>query len=109
MMHGTRSKRITDTVRFHHHNAVLLQVTLADCITKATQELQSAIQDTPKKTPTYGEAVQRLRQVFEVAAKRTKSNAAPPNNTQQGTTQSVAPNQLPVNNTPSPPTKSSIP
>eukprot|EP00957_Ditylum_brightwellii_P184763 14072868-Ditylum_brightwellii.AAC.1 len=25
MMHSTGAKRVTDTVRFHHHNAVLLQ------------------------------------------------------------------------------------
>eukprot|EP00957_Ditylum_brightwellii_P136404 10403473-Ditylum_brightwellii.AAC.1 len=110
MMHGTGAKQVTNTVRFHHHNAVLPQVTQKDRITKATLELQSAIQDTPKNAPpTYVEAVQRLRQVFEAAAKGTKSNAAPPNNSQQSTTQSVAPNQPPVNNTPSPPTKSSIP
>eukprot|EP00957_Ditylum_brightwellii_P100138 7631134-Ditylum_brightwellii.AAC.1 len=79
MMHSTGAKRVTDIVRFHHHNAVLPQVTQADCITKATQELQAAMHKTPKNAPpTYVEAVQCLCKVFEAEAKRTKSTAAPP-------------------------------
>eukprot|EP00957_Ditylum_brightwellii_P121507 9267116-Ditylum_brightwellii.AAC.1 len=62
MMHSTKAKRVTDTVWFHHHKVVLPQVTQADHITKATQELQAAMHDTPKNAPpTYVEAVQRLR------------------------------------------------
>eukprot|EP00957_Ditylum_brightwellii_P177252 13502995-Ditylum_brightwellii.AAC.1 len=60
--HSTGAKQVTDTVRFHHHNAVLPQVTQADRITKATRELQAVMHDTPKNAPpTYVEAVQRLR------------------------------------------------
>eukprot|EP00957_Ditylum_brightwellii_P052873 4008859-Ditylum_brightwellii.AAC.1 len=94
MMHGTGAKRVTDTVRFHHHNAVLLQVTQVNCITKVTQELQAAMHDTQKNAPpTYVEAVQRLCKVFEAAAKRTKITTAPPNKSQQVLTQEIIPTQ----------------
>eukprot|EP00957_Ditylum_brightwellii_P107110 8172250-Ditylum_brightwellii.AAC.1 len=94
-MHGTVAKQVTDIIQFHHHNAVLLQVTQADCITKATQELQAAIHNTPKNAPpAYVEAVQRLHKVFEAAAKRTKNNAASPNKSQQVLTQGITPTQL---------------
>eukprot|EP00957_Ditylum_brightwellii_P054064 4095296-Ditylum_brightwellii.AAC.1 len=90
-------------------NESLTRSTQADRITKATQKLQATIHDTPKNAPpTYVEAVQRLRKVFEAAAKRTKNNAAPPNKSQQVITQEVTPTQPLVYNTPSPPTKSSI-
>eukprot|EP00957_Ditylum_brightwellii_P125605 9573707-Ditylum_brightwellii.AAC.1 len=110
MMHSTGVKRVTDTVRFHHHKAVLPQVIQADHITKATRELQAAMHDTPKNAPpTYVEAVQCLCKVFETAAKRTENTTAPPLKHQRVRMREIKPTQQQLCNTPLPKPKSSIP
>eukprot|EP00957_Ditylum_brightwellii_P185939 14155823-Ditylum_brightwellii.AAC.1 len=43
MMKSIGAKHIIDTVRFHHHNIVMLKVTQADLIFKATGDLDKAI------------------------------------------------------------------
>eukprot|EP00957_Ditylum_brightwellii_P125887 9596136-Ditylum_brightwellii.AAC.1 len=65
--------------------------------------------DTPKNAPpTYVEAVQRLRKVFESAAKRTKNTTAPPLKHQQVRMQEIKPAHQQLCNTPFPKPKPSI-
>eukprot|EP00957_Ditylum_brightwellii_P039105 2956652-Ditylum_brightwellii.AAC.1 len=60
-MESTGAKRITDTINFHHHKVVLPQITQAECILKAMQELNRAISDVDKDAPLdYIDAVRKL-------------------------------------------------
>eukprot|EP00957_Ditylum_brightwellii_P037346 2826709-Ditylum_brightwellii.AAC.1 len=54
IMEPTRARRITNTVKFHHHKVVLPTMTQADHILKATKELNEAISEVPNNaSPTY--------------------------------------------------------
>eukprot|EP00957_Ditylum_brightwellii_P178870 13624768-Ditylum_brightwellii.AAC.1 len=65
MMKSTGAKRITDTVHFHHHNVVMLTVTQADQILKATKDLNEAIRGIQRDAPPdYVDAVDKLRRVL---------------------------------------------
>ena len=66
--------------------------------------------DTPKNAPpTYVEAVQRLRKVFETAAAWKENTTAPPLKHQQVRMQEIRPAQQQLCNTPLPKPQSSIP
>eukprot|EP00957_Ditylum_brightwellii_P109371 8343121-Ditylum_brightwellii.AAC.1 len=63
-MKQTTAQRITDTVRFQHHNVKLPKVTPAERIEKAVRELTNAVKANPTEgLANYIEAVQRLRAV----------------------------------------------
>ena len=48
---STGAERITDTIKFQHHNVKVPQLTAADIITSAARELQHAIKQQPTKAP----------------------------------------------------------
>jgi len=65
VMADTMASRISDTVRFQHHNIATPKVTAADRIVKATQNLELAIKQQPKKAPMDEvTAIEKLREVL---------------------------------------------
>eukprot|EP00957_Ditylum_brightwellii_P041676 3156398-Ditylum_brightwellii.AAC.1 len=62
VMKQSTAQRITDTVKFKHHNMQLPTVTPAECIEKAIRELTNAVKANPTEGPAnYIEVVQLLR------------------------------------------------
>eukprot|EP00957_Ditylum_brightwellii_P192564 14661171-Ditylum_brightwellii.AAC.1 len=89
MMKSTGAKHITDTVCFHHHNILMPKVTHADCILKATRDLNTAISGIQSVAPPdYVDAVHKLWSVLlkETPDKTTNCPCAP----NQPVTQSTA-------------------
>ena len=50
-MESTGSERISDTVRFKHHDTAIPRLTPSDRILEAAQQLDRAIKQHPKKAP----------------------------------------------------------
>eukprot|EP00957_Ditylum_brightwellii_P205998 15346352-Ditylum_brightwellii.AAC.2 len=64
VMKQSTMQRITDTVRFQHHNVKLPNVTPAERIEKAVRELTNAVKANPTEGPAdYIKVVQHLRAV----------------------------------------------
>ena len=65
IMASTGAERLSDMVRFKHHVITIPHLTPADRILEATQQLDSAIKQQPKKAP-MGElvAIELLRKVL---------------------------------------------
>ena len=65
IMKSTGAERITDTIKFQHHDVKVSQPTAADRITSAARELQRAIKRQPAKvTMEELQAIKLLRQVL---------------------------------------------
>ena len=62
---STAAERITDTIKFQHHDVKVPQPTAADIITSAARKLQRAIRQQPAKSPMEDlQAIKLLRQVL---------------------------------------------
>ena len=64
-MQTTGAERITDTIKFQHHDVKVPQPTAADRITSVARDLQCAIKQQPAKAPVEElQSIKLLRQVL---------------------------------------------
>eukprot|EP00957_Ditylum_brightwellii_P116050 8853385-Ditylum_brightwellii.AAC.1 len=88
VMKQSTAQRITDTVRFQHHNMKLPQVMPEERIEKAVRELTNAIEANPTEGPAnYIKAVQRLRAVVLGEKPRAQAETIPHHNPSQSAEQ----------------------
>eukprot|EP00957_Ditylum_brightwellii_P150212 11438668-Ditylum_brightwellii.AAC.1 len=108
MMKSTGAKRITDTVRFHHHRVVMLTVMQANHILKVTKDLNKAISSMQHNAqPDYVDAVNKLRSVLlkEKPINNKQYTCAPNQPVEKPTTKAVEKESAPMVQAPQSPVK----
>jgi hypothetical protein len=95
VMKNTTAQRISDTVRFEHHNVQIPHITPAQRIEKATNELTAAVRNAPTDAPPdYLDAIQRLRAVL--LKEKTPDRKLQPTSKKQEISQNGNQNTLPT-------------